>query len=381
MLQALDDAAVGQWYRAAVEVLSESRGRLDDLNVFPVPDGDTGTNLLLTAQAAVAALDQRGRRAPPSRPGRSSPAAPCSAPAATPARSSPSSSAASPTSSAGQPPADGPAFAAALAEGRRHRLHRGRRPRGGHVPHRRPRRRRGRGRRRRRGAHRRSPTSSARPPTAPASPSRPTPSQLAVLREAGVVDAGGAGLCLVLDALVTTVTGVEPARPPLARRQATHAPPLRRAPTAPAPARAGQRGPVPARRHRRGRPSPACTTGSPRSATASSSSASTPRPAASGTSTSTSPTSAPPSRRASRPAGPTGSRSPRWRPCPPPAPVPGTRAVVAVVPSDGLAELFAGEGVRVVTCGPDGVTRGRHPRRDPRLRGAARSWSCPTTPT
>ncbi|WP_137160071.1 DAK2 domain-containing protein, partial [Blastococcus sp. CCUG 61487] len=45
-----------------------------------------------------------------------------------------------------------------------------------------------------------------------------TPEQLAALRDAGVVDAGGAGLCLVLDALVTTVTGVEPARPPLARR-------------------------------------------------------------------------------------------------------------------------------------------------------------------
>jgi dihydroxyacetone kinase-like predicted kinase len=45
-----------------------------------------------------------------------------------------------------------------------------------------------------------------------------TPAQLAALRSAGVVDAGGAGLCLVLDALVTTVTGVEPARPPLSRR-------------------------------------------------------------------------------------------------------------------------------------------------------------------
>ncbi len=62
VLQALDDAAVGQWYRAAVEVLSEFRGRLDDLNVFPVPDGDTGTNLLLTAQAAVAELDREGWR-------------------------------------------------------------------------------------------------------------------------------------------------------------------------------------------------------------------------------------------------------------------------------------------------------------------------------
>jgi dihydroxyacetone kinase-like predicted kinase len=43
-------------------------------------------------------------------------------------------------------------------------------------------------------------------------------------------------------------------------------------------------------------------------------------------------------------------------PVPPSAPVPGTRAVVAVVASDGLADLFRGEGVRVLACGPDGVT-------------------------
>ena len=62
MLQALDEAAVGHWCRTAVEALSEARGRLDELNVFPVPDGDTGTNLLLTAQAALAALERDGDR-------------------------------------------------------------------------------------------------------------------------------------------------------------------------------------------------------------------------------------------------------------------------------------------------------------------------------
>jgi dihydroxyacetone kinase-like predicted kinase len=36
--------------------------------------------------------------------------------------------------------------------------------------------------------------------------------------------------------------------------------------------------------------------------------------------------------------------------------VAGTRAVVAVVPSDGLAELFVGEGVRVVAARAGGVT-------------------------
>jgi dihydroxyacetone kinase-like predicted kinase len=43
----------------------------------------------------------------------------------------------------------------------------------------------------------------------------------------------------------------------------------------------------------------------------------------------------------------------------PSAPIAGTRAVVAVVASDGLAQLFAAEGVRVVTGGPDGVTEER----------------------
>jgi fatty acid kinase len=38
------------------------------------------------------------------------------------------------------------------------------------------------------------------------------------------------------------------------------------------------------------------------------------------------------------------------RPAPP---VPGRRAVVAIVPGGALAGLFAGEGVRVVTCGPE----------------------------
>lgn len=40
-----------------------------------------------------------------------------------------------------------------------------------------------------------------------------TPGQLSVLSEAGVVDAGGLGLVVILDALVGVVTGVEPERP------------------------------------------------------------------------------------------------------------------------------------------------------------------------
>jgi hypothetical protein len=44
--------------RGALESLERSRTRIDDLNVYPVPDGDTGTNLALTARGVVEALEQ-----------------------------------------------------------------------------------------------------------------------------------------------------------------------------------------------------------------------------------------------------------------------------------------------------------------------------------
>jgi DAK2 domain fusion protein YloV len=43
--------------RAALQALEANRRRIDDLNVYPVPDGDTGTNLTLTVRAIVEALD------------------------------------------------------------------------------------------------------------------------------------------------------------------------------------------------------------------------------------------------------------------------------------------------------------------------------------
>jgi fatty acid kinase len=44
--------------RGAVGALERSRQRIDDLNVYPVPDGDTGTNLLLTVRGIAEALDR-----------------------------------------------------------------------------------------------------------------------------------------------------------------------------------------------------------------------------------------------------------------------------------------------------------------------------------
>jgi hypothetical protein len=43
--------------RGALAAIEASRGRIDDLNVYPVPDGDTGTNLTLTVRAVVEALE------------------------------------------------------------------------------------------------------------------------------------------------------------------------------------------------------------------------------------------------------------------------------------------------------------------------------------
>ncbi len=357
VLQALDEAAVGDWCRTAVEMLSEARGRLDELNVFPVPDGDTGTNLLLTAQAALAALERDGARTT------ESVWSVISRGAVLGARGNSGTILAQlmrglADQLAGQPPADGPTLAAALqtaadtaysavadpAEGTFLSVARAAAETAVAEV----------------GAGR---DTLAAVVTAAADGARAaldrTPSQLAVLREAGVVDAGGAGLCLVLDALVTIVTGVEPARPPLAtRREAGH------------------------RHHQRTDPrnlphQPPPGPGSEvqyllADADEGSVARLQTRLAALGDSLVVVGVDTPTGREwnvhvhvcdigAAIEAGIEAGRPSRIAVTPlapvlPPAPVAGTRALVAVVSSDGLAELFAAAGVRVITCGPEGVT-------------------------
>jgi DAK2 domain fusion protein YloV len=356
VLTALDDAAVGQWHRAAVEVLSESRGRLDDLNVFPVPDGDTGTNLLLTAQAAVAALDEAGDSVGTGT-GESAWSV-LARGAVLGARGNSGTILAQllrglADQLAGQPPADGPAFATALqkaavtaytavadpeegtfltvaragAEAAVASVDDGRADLADVV---------------------RAAADGARTAL------EATPAQLAVLRDAGVVDAGGAGLCFVLDALVTTVTGVEPARPALARRDTGHRHSGEHLPHQPPP------GP--------GSEVQYLLADSDEDAVA----ALHQRLAALGDSLVIVGVDTPSGREwnvhvhvadvgAAIEAGIRAGRPHRisvspLAPVRPPEPVEGTRAVVAVVGSDGLAELFTGEGVHVVSCGPDGVT-------------------------
>jgi len=56
VLQVLDAAAVRRWCAAGRAGLAAARDEIDDLNVYPVPDGDTGTNLLLTMESVEAAV-------------------------------------------------------------------------------------------------------------------------------------------------------------------------------------------------------------------------------------------------------------------------------------------------------------------------------------
>ena len=352
MLQALDDAAVGQWYRTAVEVLSEFRGRLDDLNVFPVPDGDTGTNLLLTAQAAVAELDRQGTRTTESA------WSILARGAVLGARGNSGTILAQllrglADQLAGQPAADGPAFAGALQKAAVTAYTAVADPEEGTfltvaracadaaVA-----------------AADDGAADLAAVVRAAADGARvaldATPGQLAVLREAGVVDAGGAGLCLVLDALVTTVTGIEPDRPPLARRDHAHRHSGEDLPHQP-PAGPGSEVQY-------------LLADTDEDAVARLQS----RLAALGDSLVVVGVDTETGREwnvhvhvadigAAIEAGIEAGRPYRisvtpLAPVPATAPLPGTRAVVAVVSSDGLAELFVGEGVRVVHCGPDGVT-------------------------
>jgi len=223
VLEALDEAAVGRWSRAVVDRLSAARSRLDELNVFPVPDGDTGTNLLLTAEAGHAALqaalqaaiDDGGRRS-------ESPWAVLARGAVLGARGNSGAILAQllrglADGLADEPEVDGQVLAAALSQAARSAYAAVADPAEGTFL-----------------TVARSGAEAAAAAVATGRAGladvvraaadgavvalQATTGQLAALRDAGVVDAGGAGWCLVLDALVGTVTGEEPVRAPLGRR-------------------------------------------------------------------------------------------------------------------------------------------------------------------
>nr|WP_245655242.1 DAK2 domain-containing protein [Nocardia coubleae] len=58
--EALDGAALLSWARSCCAGLESRRSEIDALNVFPIADSDTGTNLLATMRAALAAAETDG---------------------------------------------------------------------------------------------------------------------------------------------------------------------------------------------------------------------------------------------------------------------------------------------------------------------------------
>jgi DAK2 domain fusion protein YloV len=228
--EVLDGPAVRRWCRLAADALGRTRGEIDALNVFPVPDGDTGTNLHLTVIAAADALDGLPAAAGPAETWRA-----LAHGALLGARGNSGvilsqvfRGLADVLGPPAEPP-DGTALAAAL--GHASELARGAvehpvegtilsvlaeaaaagAAAGGDLP-----------------AVCRCAAEGARRAL------RRTTGQLDVLARSGVVDAGAAGLCVVLDALAAVVTEEYPER---------YEVPARAAATAPPPERPAPRGP------------------------------------------------------------------------------------------------------------------------------------------
>ena len=51
-LQTMDAAKLSKAFLAAAKNLEANKERINELNVFPVPDGDTGTNMTMTIMSA-----------------------------------------------------------------------------------------------------------------------------------------------------------------------------------------------------------------------------------------------------------------------------------------------------------------------------------------
>ncbi len=210
VLDVLDAAAVRRWTDVAVEQLEAHRAEIDGLNVFPVPDGDTGTNMLTTLLAGRAALPHEPADAGDGADGHSADHV-LGALAAGAAVGAVGNSGfilsqilrglAEAATTAGR--WDGPALAAGLASGAAYGRHAVVTPVDGTILS--------------------VALAAAEQAGASADGSLDdvvvaavraadeavgrTPQQLAQLAEAGVVDAGGRGLVVLLDALARTVTG------------------------------------------------------------------------------------------------------------------------------------------------------------------------------
>ena len=206
-------AVVLRFVDIATDALAEAREEIDALNVYPVPDGDTGTNMYLTMSAArdaVRAVDpgdaDMGTALAAFRRGALLGARGNSGVILSEMLGAIARRIDRGRSGGAQRPRDG---RCARVRHRR-QLRSGRGARRGDDPDRQP------------GGLRARPRRSPRPPTPGlATCSRPlpaaartalalTPEQLPALKEAGVIDAGGRGLSVVLDAAETVLTGRRP---------------------------------------------------------------------------------------------------------------------------------------------------------------------------
>lgn len=212
MLETLDAAAIRRWCAVGRSALGRHEHEINQLNVYPVPDGDTGTNLVLTLTAAAqahatdpvertagAALRTIARGALLGARGNSgvivaqllrglADALATTTQAGGPDLADALAEAAKASYAAVAEPVEGTILSVASAAARA----------AGTA-----------------GAPDLATVTRAAADAAAAALAR-TPQQLPVLAAAGVVDAGGRGLVVLLDALVEVVEGRPPERPPLA---------------------------------------------------------------------------------------------------------------------------------------------------------------------
>ena len=60
MIKTIDGAAYCRMMLSAAAEIELNKQKINELNVFPVPDGDTGTNMSMTLNAADADLRRGG---------------------------------------------------------------------------------------------------------------------------------------------------------------------------------------------------------------------------------------------------------------------------------------------------------------------------------
>ncbi|MER7420610.1 DAK2 domain-containing protein [Micromonospora peucetia] len=220
MLDTLDAAAVRRWCAGGLVALKRHQSEIDDLNVYPVPDGDTGTNMVLTLTSAQQALAMDLGTLPEDGPTAHGHALRLMARGALLGARGNSGVILSQIlrgfadAVAAVPVVRGRELAAALRDGTAAAYAAVARPVEGtllsvvaaaaHAAER---------------ADSDDLCAVARAAAGGAAHALArTPEQLPALARAGVVDAGGSGLCLLLDALVEVVTGESPERPAPAPR-------------------------------------------------------------------------------------------------------------------------------------------------------------------